>query len=104
MNRIEFTARLLGTLRQEKNFPIARYSIVMAAAAGGPAGASVREMAAMLSEPATNMGGCLGKVAESGFVLCIDPLARPQRWTPTDKGLAIVARLTARPPNNRAGV
>lgn len=102
MNRIEYTTRLLGLLRAEKTPPITRYSIVLAAATGGPAGTSVREIAGLLGDPASHMGGCLQKIAEGGWIRCLDPAARPHRWTPTSKGLAIVARLTLASPATAA--
>lgn len=98
MNRIEYTTRLLGLLRAEKNPPLSRYSIVLAAAAGGTDGTSVREIAGLLGDPASHMGGCMQKLAEGGWIRCIDPTAKPHRWTPTTKGLAIVARLTGATP------
>jgi len=97
MNRVEFTTRLIGLLRAEKNPPLARYSIVMAAAAGGPTGATVREIATLLGDPTSHMGGCMQKIAEGGWIRLVDPAAKPQRWTPSPKGLAIVARLTLAP-------
>jgi hypothetical protein len=98
MNRIEFTASVLGMIRNEKNPPLARYCIVMAAAAGGPEGATVREMAKLLGDPVEHMGGCMQKIADAGWIRPVKAGVRPARWTPTAKGLEIVARLTLAKP------
>lgn len=94
MNKLEFATRLIGLIRAEKNPPLARYSIVMAAACGGPAGSTVREMAGLISDPKGNMGDSVQKVADGGWIRPVDATARPRRWTPTEKALPILARLT----------
>jgi len=101
MTKIELAAHIVGILRAEKNPPLARYSVVLACAAGGEGGASVREVAGRLGDDYTTMGGSFQKIAESGWVRCLDPHQRPQRWIPTDKGLAAIARFI--PTTNPAG-
>jgi len=95
MNRVEFTARLVGLLRAEKNPPLARYAVVMAAASAGPAGATTRQIGEILMDPNPQSGSLVQKVAEGGWIRQVNPGLKPAHWTPTGKGLAIVARLTS---------
>jgi hypothetical protein len=92
MTKIDLASHILALLRREKHAPLTRYSVVMAVAAAGTDGATVREVAKRLGDDYSTMGGSFQKIAEGGWVRCLDPTQRPQRWVPSEKGLAAVQK------------
>lgn len=92
MTKIELAAHICGILRQEKHAPLTRYSVVLAVAAGGPEGATVREVAKRLGDDYTTMGGSFQKIAEGGWLRLLDSQQRPQRWVASQKGLDAIAK------------
>jgi len=97
MTSLQLATHILATIRKAKTFETSRAAFVAAAAQSGPDGATIREISGRLGETSQGIAGQMTRMQEYGILEQIYGTS-PQRFLPTEKGLAILIPLL---PNHR---